>query len=176
MYMLDVIKSAFAPYMDGEKPPLHIGEAFNLWYYYSGVVQSKRATEVGFNTTQDEELKKVLEDLMRNVHDPILRELTEFLRNEAVSLPQTTPEKPTVGDFKDIPEGVKLTDVEIANSINWNELMGIQIATRGIIESTRADVGAMFARFQVMKLTWALTMKQLLQKREWISIPPYINK
>jgi hypothetical protein len=175
MYMLDVIKSAFAPYMDGEKPPLHIGEAFNLWYYLGGVAQSKRSAEVGYNTALDEDLKAVLHELIHQVHNPIIEELTQFLRNESVSLPNTTPEKPTTGNFKDIPEGAKFTDSEIANAINWNESMGIQIAVRGIIESTRADVGAMFAKYQMMKLTWALTMRQLLQKRGWLVIPPYIR-
>jgi hypothetical protein len=53
--------------------------------------------------------------------------------------------------------------------------MGIQIATRGIIESTRADVGVMFAKYQIMKITWSLTMKELLTKRGWLLVPPYIR-
>lgn len=123
MSLLEVLKSVFAPFMDGEKPPLQIGEAFNLWFYLAGVEQSLRNSEL-----------------------------------------------------QSIPPGAKLSDEELSNTIMFNELMGTQIAVRGFTESTRADVGAMFAKYLVMKSSWDLTMKQLMQKRGWLRIPPYLNR
>jgi hypothetical protein len=172
VYFMDVIKSAFEPFLDGEKKPLNVSEAYHLWYYLVGVEQSKRSAEVGINQTTDDELRNVLKDLINNVHNPIIEELTELLKKEGVPLPDSTPEKLTSGDFKEIPFGARLTDQEIANSVNWNELVGIQIAVRGMTESVRADIGATFAKYQIMKLTWSLTMKQLISKRGWLIAPP----
>jgi hypothetical protein len=147
--------------MDGEKPPLHIGEAYNLWYYLAGTTQSLRNSEVGYNTARDSDLRDRLQDLMRDVHHPIISE--------------TTDDKPQA-DFKNIPDGARLTDEEIATTIIFNELMGTQIAVRGLTEAVRADVGAMFSKYLVMKATWGITMKNLMQKKGWLLIPPYINK
>ncbi|MFC4767681.1 DUF3231 family protein [Effusibacillus consociatus] len=74
-----------------------------------------------------------------------------------------------------IPEGGKLTDDEIANQIVWATVIGIQIAVRGLSESTRADVAAMFAKYQILQVTWSVTMKQLMEKRGWLKVPPYFK-
>lgn len=172
MDWIAILKSAFAPYIDDKKPPLHIGEAFNLWYYLIGVEQSKRSTEVGFNSAQDAALRDRLQDLMQGVHNPIIQELQEFLKSENVPLPDVTPEKPINGSYKDIPPGAKLTDEEIANLVIFNELVGIQIAGKALTESVRADVGGMFTKYFMMKVAWSLTLKQLMQERGWLRIPP----
>lgn len=52
---------------------------------------------------------------------------------------------------------------------------GIQIAVRGLTESTRADVGSMFAKYQMLQVTWSLTMKQTIQKRGWLNVPPHFK-
>lgn len=175
MNIFEVIKSAFQPFLDVEKPPLHVGEAYYLWYYLIGTENTLRNDQVAYNIVQDDDLKKAIKDIMENVHLPMIKELTEFLSNEGVPLPQVTPEKPLGKDFIDIPEGARLSDEEIANQLVWATTMGIQIAVRGLTESTRADVGTMFAKYQMLQVTWALTMKQLMQKRGWLNVPPYFK-
>lgn len=33
MNILEILKDAFVPFMDGEKKPLHTGEVMNLWFF-----------------------------------------------------------------------------------------------------------------------------------------------
>lgn len=55
--------------------------------------------------------------------------------------------------------------MKIANQIVWATVIRIQIAVRGLSEATRADVAAMFAKYQILQVTWSVTMKQLNAKK-----------
>ncbi len=175
MNPFEVLKDAFLPLLDGEKKPLHVGEVMNLWFYLTGTEQTLRGDQISYNLVQDEELKEKLKDVIENVHRPMIEELKEFLRKEGVPLPETTPEK-TIGDYRSVPEGAKMTDEEIANFLAYNLVVGINAATRGITEAVRTDVGYMFMKYQMMKVTFALTLKELMIRKDWILIPPYYNQ
>ncbi|MBP1155087.1 MULTISPECIES: DUF3231 family protein [unclassified Paenibacillus] len=172
MNFFEIIKDTFKPFLDGEKPPLHVGEVMNLWFYLTGTEQTLRVDQVSYNVVQDPELKGKLEDIINNIHKPMINELTEFLKKEGISLPKSSPEKP-IGDYRTIPEGAKMSDEEIANLLAYNLVIGITSAVRGLTESVRADVGMMFAKNQMMKVTYSLTLKDLMVKRGWIKVPPY---
>lgn len=172
MSILELLKDMITPYTDGEKPPLHIGEAYHLWYYLAGVDHIIRCEQVAYNTAHDEELKTAVEDLITNIHKPMREELLTFLQSEGVPIPPSTPEKPLNGPFLNIPEGAVLSDEEVANLIAWAIVTGIQIGVRGLTESLRPDVAAMFAKNQIMHLTWSITMKNLMHKKGWIKLPP----
>ncbi|MGG1552334.1 DUF3231 family protein [Paenibacillus ferrarius] len=172
MNLIEVLKSAFEPFLDGDKPPLHIGEAYHLWYYKIGIENTLKNAQIGFNVCQDPELKEKINDLIENVLEPIKTELEDFLKNEGVPLPNISPEKPLIMDVSNLSEGIKLTDEETANQLSWAVLMGIQIATRGLTESVRADVGAHFGKYQMLLMIWGLNMKQLLTKKGWLHTPP----
>jgi hypothetical protein len=51
--------------------------------------------------------------------------------------------------------------------------MGVNYAARGLTESIRADVGLIFSKIILRKTTFGLTVKQYLDKHEWLRIPPY---
>lgn len=91
---------------------------------------------------------------------------------EGVPFPKTTPVKPA-GDFKDIPEGAKLNDEEMANLMSYNLAMGVNYASKGLTESIRADVGLIFSKIILRKTTAGLIMKQYLDRHEWLQIAPY---
>lgn len=173
MNYYEVIKDAFVPFLDNKKRPLNVGEVMNLWFYLIGTHQTLRIDQIAFNTTQDQELKSKLEEMIKDVHKPMTIELTEFFKAEGLALPNTTPEKPFGEELKEIPEHVKLTDEEIANLMIFNLTIGLNAAVRGITESVRADVGMMFAKYQMMKMTFMITFKDLMKKKGWINIPPY---
>jgi hypothetical protein len=174
MNIFEVVIDAIKPFTDGDKPPLHVGEVMNLWFFLTGVEQTLRADQVSYNIVRDPELKEKLEDIINNVHKPMIQQLTDFLRNEEVPLPETTPQKP-IGDYRDIPDGAKLTDKEIADLLSYNLVVGIMSACRGITEAVRPDVAMMFAKFQATKITFGLTLKDLMVKRGWLLVPPYYN-
>jgi hypothetical protein len=173
--LLEIIKDAIHPFADGEKPPLHVGEVMNLWFYLTGVEQTLRGDQISYNIVQDEELRDKLKDIINNVHRPMIEELTEFLRNEGIPLPETTPQKP-VGDYRGIPDGARLTDEEIAHLLSFNLVIGINSACRGMAEAVRPDVAAMFVKYQAMKMTFGLTLKELMIKRGWLLVPPYYER
>jgi len=172
MNLFELFKDTVKPFIDGDKPPLHVGEVMNLWFYLTGTEQTLRGDQMSFNIVQDPELKDKLEDIINNIHTPMILELKQFLRKEGVPLPDITPEKP-IGDYRTIPEGARLSDEEIANMLAYNLVVGIMSAARGITESVRADVGMMFSKYQMMKVAYSLTFKDLMVKRNWIRIPPY---
>lgn len=175
MNPFEILKSAFTPFVDGEKKPLHVGEVMNLWFYLTGTQQTLRGDQISYNIVQDEDLKEKLKDVIHNVHRPMITELEEFFRHEGIPLPSTTPEKP-IGDYRTIPDGAKMTDEEIANFLAYNLVVGINAAVRGLTESVRSDVGYMFAKYQMMKVTFSLTLKPLMEEKGWIRIPPYYNQ
>ena len=174
MNLFEVMKDAFGPFMDGEKKPLHVGEVMNLWFYLHGTEQTLRYDQHALNLAQDKELKEKLVDIIENVHRPMIKELTEFFMKEGIPLPDVGAEK-IVGDFKALPEGARMNDEEIANLVAYNLVVGITSAARGITESVRSDVGYLFTKYQMMKITYSLTFKALMIERNWLRIPPYYN-
>ncbi|MFP7298784.1 DUF3231 family protein [Neobacillus niacini] len=172
MKVFEVIQDIFQPFMDGEKRPLNVMEVSNLWFFLLGTETTMRSEEIAINLAQDPELVQILKDVREDVHIPIRDELKEFLMKEGVPFPQSTPEKP-FGDYKSIPEGAKLNDEEMANLMSYNLAMGVANAAKGLTESIRADVGLIFSKIILKKTTAGLTVKQYLDKHEWLRIPPY---
>lgn len=132
-----------------------------------------RNEEIAYNLAQDPELKDILKDVKEKVHQPIAFEISQLLRVEGVALPEATPVKP-IGDFKNIPEGAKLNDEEIANMMSFNLLLGINYASRGLTESIRADVGLLFFKIIAKKATLGLSLKRIMDQHGWIRMPPTV--
>ncbi|MBO1512466.1 DUF3231 family protein [Metabacillus bambusae] len=172
MNLFEMIHDAFEPFMDDEKKPLNVMEVTNLWFFLLGTETTMKNEEIGYNLAQDEELKQILLDVKENLHIPIKKELTEFLRKEGVPLPQSTPEKP-IGKYQNIPEGAKLNDEEIVNLMSYNLAMGVTYASRGLTESIRSDVGLIFVKIMMRKTIYGLKVKRYLEQHEWLRIPPY---
>lgn len=171
MNLFEILKDVIKPFLDGEKRPLHVGEVMNLWLYLTGTEQTIRADQLSYNIVEDTELKEKIADIINNVYRPMVEELKDFFRKEGVPLPETTPEKP-IGDFQNLPDGAKMTDKEIANLLSYNLAVGITAACRGITEAVRPDVALMFAKYQMMKMTFAVTLKDLMIKKNWTRLPP----
>lgn len=171
MNIFEVINDTFEPFLDGKKRPLNIMEATNLWFFLAISNTTMRNEEIAYNLAQDQELKEKLRDAKVSVHQPIAKEIQDFLLAERVSLPQETPPKPT-GNFQLIPEGAKLNDEEIANIMSFNLLIGITYASRGLTEAIRADVGLIFFKIIAKKAIFGSSLKKLMDKRGWLQVPP----
>ncbi|WP_426450708.1 DUF3231 family protein [Paenibacillus sp. S-38] len=172
MNLFDVFKDAIKPFLDGEKPPLNVGEVMNLWFYSTATEQTMRGEQVSYNIVQNEELKELLRVVIDDVHGPILEEVNGFLRAEGIPLPSTTPDKP-IGDFRSIPEGSYLSDEEVGNLLSFNIVLGMNYACRGMTEAVRPDVAAMFVKFQMKKMTYAVSLREFLMRQGWLKVPPY---
>lgn len=175
MNFFQIAKDTFEQFTDDEKRPLHVGEVMNLWFYLIGTEQTLRGDQISYNICQDEDLKKKLDEVIHDVHFPMIQELKEFFNKEGIPLPSTTPQK-TPGDYRNIPEGAKMNDEEIANFLAYNLVVGINAAVRGLTESVRADVGYMFVKFQMMKVAYSVTLKKLMDDKGWLNVPPFYNQ
>lgn len=171
MDFLQVAYDTFKPFIDDEKPPLNVLEVSNLWMFLAISNNTLRNEELAINTTHDDELKKILLDA-RVIHKGVAEEINKLLKQEGVSLPKDTPEKPHVTDVRNIPEGAKLNDEEIANLISFNLLLGVNYSARGLTESIRPDVGYIFFKVIAKKTILGVALKALMQKREWLRVPP----
>jgi Protein of unknown function (DUF3231) len=172
MNLFEMIHDTFEPFLDNEKKPINVMEVTNLWFFLLGTETTLRNEELGYNICQDEELKRIILDTKTNLHIPLKNEISEFLKKEGVPLPASTPEKP-VGEYRDLPEGAKLNDEELANLISYNLATGVTYAARGLTESIRADVGLLFSKIIMKKTLAGLQVKQYLEQNEWLRIPPY---
>ena len=172
MKFFEVIHDAFEPFIDGEKRPLNVMEVSNLWFFLLGTETTLRNEELGINLAQDPELKRILKETRETLHIPIRDELIEYLKKEGIPLPNSTPEKP-LGEFQSIPDGAKLNDEELANLMSFNLAQGVTFAAKGLSESIRADVGLIFSKIIYRKTMAGLVVKQYLEQREWLRIPPY---
>lgn len=134
MDLLEIAYDTFKQLIDGEKKPLNVLEVSNLWMFLAISNNTLRNEELAINITQDNELKKILQDA-REIHKSVAEEINTLLKEEGVPLPHDTPEKPLVTDIKNIPEGAKFNDEEIANLISFNLLLGVNYSARGLTES-----------------------------------------
>ncbi|MBB6217779.1 hypothetical protein HNQ80_003902 [Anaerosolibacter carboniphilus] len=170
MNLLEVAYDSFKPFINGEKKPLNVMEVSNLWFYLAICNNTLRNEELAYNTAQNSELKKILKDA-RDIHKSAAEEINKLLKSEGVPLPEDTPEKPDIV-IKNIPEGAKLNDEEIANLMSFNLLLGINYASRNLTESIRPDVGYVFFKVIIKKVLLGITLKDLMQKHNWLRTPP----
>lgn len=156
---------------DNHKDPLHVGEAMSCWSYLAFVSEIIVYIGVGLNMTTDSELKKHLQDAL-NLTKSHRKELSQFMQQEGVPLPEMPEDKPE-SNPNDVPLGAKLTDNEIANTININFIVAADMCAGMASEALRTDVALMFLKFQTDKLSLALKTKELMQNKGWLKVPPF---
>ncbi|MEN1968565.1 DUF3231 family protein [Lentibacillus sp. N15] len=158
---------------DNHKNPLHVGETMACWTYLNFVSGIIGYMEVAIHMTTDSELKKQLQNALQ-VPLSHKKELSQFMRKEGVSLPDMPEHKPE-SNPNDVPLGAKLTDNEIANTININFVVAADMCAGAASQSLRTDVAIMFLRYQIDKLSLGLKFKDLMQQKGWLKIPPFYH-
>ncbi|OAS82818.1 MULTISPECIES: DUF3231 family protein [Metabacillus] len=166
--VMDAMKSMT---VQDEDQPLHVGEVMACWIYLAGLELAKVSVQSAINTTDDDELKEILEEDMK-LGTSQRKRLHDFMIKEGISLP-SSPEDMPISDSKSIPLGVKLTDDVIANELSLKIISLIMKAASATTESIRTDVGLLFIQFQAEKLAFATRVKHLMRKRGWIKVPPF---
>ena len=170
--ILEAVKNVVQSFIDDEsKPPLHIGEAMACWSWLAQLAEDQVHTEAGINSTTDPELSKAFHEGVKMFKSQKER-LTEFLRLEGVHLPPLSESKPT-SNPNQIPLGVKLSDDELANSLNIKLVMGITFYANALTQSIRNDVRLIWVEFLQEYMTFSGTLKPLIKRRGWLKVPPY---
>ncbi|MEN2768419.1 DUF3231 family protein [Ornithinibacillus xuwenensis] len=157
--------------MNEQKAPLHVIEVGDLWKYLTIVEEFIRYEEIGLNTSADDEVIEMLNDVIRICESHVER-LSNFMKKEGIPLPEVTSAKPK-SNPKEIPLGVKLTDDEITNGVAFKLVNCMQASSKGQIDAIRIDVGMMWLQFYSDWVTFGTTLKTLMRKRGWLKVPPY---
>ncbi|MFD2043427.1 DUF3231 family protein [Ornithinibacillus salinisoli] len=153
------------------KSPLHVIEVGDCWKYLSIVEEFIRYEEIGLNTTTDDEVTELLNDVIKTCESQVKR-LSQFMKQEGIPLPEVSSAKPK-SNSKEIPLGVKLTDDEIANGLSFKLLNCMQTCSKGQIDAIRNDVAILWLEFFSEWVTLGTTLKTLMRKRGWLKVPPY---
>lgn len=171
MNLFEVMKDSFAPFLDGEKPPLHIGEAFNIWTFLAASQETVRNEMVFYNVASDPELRAKLKVLRDDVHRSAIEDLQNLLKEAGVPLPKESEMIPDL-DHCETPFGTKPTDAQIANLVVFNLNQGINYAAEYLTNTLRADVGYVFMKILTKKVMFGATFKPLMLKNGWVKVPP----
>ncbi|MHC0039394.1 DUF3231 family protein [Pseudoneobacillus sp. C159] len=167
----EAISSIIKNFVDGEpKPSLHVGEVMDLWTAYIAFNEAHVLYQVGLNTTTDTELKHAIHAAFNSSNEDT-QKVESFLLKEGVPLPAISSPKP-LSNPNSVPEGVKLTDEEIANLIAVKVAASITFCAQAMSKSIRTDVGLLFFEFQVNLMRYAAPLKNLMKERGWLRIPP----
>jgi hypothetical protein len=165
------ITALFKNIVDSEpEPPLHVGEVMSLWTALTAFQESRALYQAALNTTTDPELKHALENALEGSTRDYNR-LKNFLIKEGVPLPSINEDKPKSNPL-DVPQGVKLTDDEIANLIGVKVASSITFCAQAMSQSIRTDVGLTFFHVQIELMKYASVLKNLMKKRGWLKSPP----
>lgn len=151
--------------------PLHVGEVMACWMYLAGLELAKVTVQAGINTTDDDELRSILDEDMK-LGTSQRERLHDFMIKEGITLPPAPADMP-ISNPNSIPLGVKLTDDVLANELSLKIISLIMNAASATSQSIRTDVGLLFVQFLAEKLAFATRLKHLMRKRGWIQVPPF---
>ncbi|MBG9451508.1 hypothetical protein ABE67_20115 [Cytobacillus firmus] len=167
----EAIKETIKNFADNEpKPPLHVGEVMDLWTLYTAFHEAHSLYYIALNMTKDSELLHTIRSSIEGSKADT-KMIEDFLLKEGVPLSLTNAEKP-LSNPDSVPEGVKLTDGEIANLISVKLAASLTFCAQAMSKTVRTDVGLMFFTLQVHLMEIASPLKNLMRKRGWLRIPP----
>lgn len=168
--VLEAVTNVFKSFADDEpKPPLTVVETSNSWLYYAFLHDALGVSQAALNTTTVVNLSEAIHEELIKVQ---MTELQTLLVEEGVPLPPASEQKPKCKS-DDIPQGVKMTDYEIANELSLKIATAVVTCATVVSESIRNDVGILFARFLSQKIAYGTNLKTLMKKRGWLKVPPY---
>jgi hypothetical protein len=170
--IIQAVNNVIQSFVDDEqKPLLHVGEVTSCWSYLSELADEQVHSEAGVNSTTDPELRKAFHEGIKMFKSQKER-MIAFMLSEGVPIPPLSESKPQ-SNPSDIPLGVKLSDDELANSLNIKIVILISYCANAIIQSNRNDVTLIWLEYLQEYMTFGATLKELVKRRGWFKIPPY---
>lgn len=149
----------------------HVGEVMSLWTYYAAAEALRAALRIAGNHTNDKELSQALAGTVTDILNPQIDKLTAVMKREGVPFPTQPAEVATTAE-RDIPPGVKLTEMTIANRLVAG-LEGLMVtANAGLMQALRDDLGLLFLQIHSQLIAQAQIVKKLMRRRGWLQVPP----
>lgn len=150
--------------------PLHYGEVFNIWSNLAGNHGLVAGYQTFINHTGDEDLRKILEDLIQCLKDEN-KQLEQILKMNGVGLPPAPPERP-IARLEDIPIGARFNDPEISAALSLNIAAGLVACSQAMGMSIREDIAMMYGQFHMSKAQLGAKLLRLNKAKGWLIPPP----
>lgn len=152
--------------------PMHYGEVFGVWNYLSTLKGAYVAYQTYINHTGDHDLRKFLENMVRDIK-PEIDQVSELLKENGVALPPSPPDRPKAS-LDDIPAGARFNDPEIAAMVSLDIAAGLVACSQIIGQSIREDIGVMFGGFHTSKAQHGVRLLRINKEKGWL-VPPPLN-
>lgn len=150
--------------------PLHYGEVFTMWSHMLANNGMIAGFQTFFNHAGDEELKKILEDLVQLVKEEN-KQLEKILKSNGVGLPPAPPERP-VARLEAIPAGARFNDPEISAAVSLDIAAGLVACSQAMGMATREDFAMMYGQFHLAKAQIGAKLLRLNKAKGWLVPPP----
>jgi hypothetical protein len=154
-----------------QQEPMHYGEVFSAWSYLATAQGMVAGYQVFINHTGDEDLKKFLEDLLKNDIKSEIEQLQNLLKANGIALPPAPPERPSAS-IENIPPGARINDAEVAAKVSTDIAAGLVACSQAMGQSIREDIGMMFGQFHMKKALAGATLLRLNKEKGWLIPPP----
>jgi len=159
-----------------KEEPMHYGEVFSVWSHLLTSKQMLAAYETLLNHAGDEDLRKLLEDIIENGIKNEIEEVEVLLKENGVGLPPAPPERPNAC-LENIPAGARFLDPEIAAKISADIAAGLIACSTIMGQTIREDIAAMYGQFHMKKAQYGVRALKLNKEKGWLVPPPlHINK
>ena len=150
--------------------PLHYGEVFGIWTNLAIDYGMIAGYQTFYNHTGDEDLRKIIEDLVQVTRDEV-KQLEKILKSNGIGLPPAPPERP-VAKIEDIPPGAKFNDPEISAALSADIAAGLMSCSQAMGMSTREDIALMYGQFHMNKAQLGAKLLRLNKSKGWLVPPP----
>ncbi len=155
--------------------PLHYGEIFGAWSYLLSMKGAMAKYQTLINHTGDHDLRKYLEDYIRNLVKPQMNEIENLLKANGIGLPPTPPERP-IASMENIPVGARFNDVEIAGGAITDISAGLLACSQIMGQSLREDIAMMFGQFHLAIAQQGAALLRLNKDKGWVVKPPSFER
>ncbi|MBM7659806.1 hypothetical protein JOC85_000573 [Bacillus mesophilus] len=170
--IVEAVKDLLQTNFDNEpKAPLHVGEVMSCWMYLALMDEATIYLQIGINTTNDDEVRKLLIDSMKQCSTQANR-FKDLMRKEGIHQPPTSEPRPD-SEPNSVPLGAKLTDEEIMNGLSLKTATAVIHCATAASQAIRVDIGAAFTHCLLEKLKFGASLREAMRKRGWIKVPPY---
>ncbi|MBA9083950.1 hypothetical protein FHR92_000404 [Fontibacillus solani] len=150
--------------------PMHFGEIFSVWQASMLAKGTVSCYQAYLNHSGDNDLKKILEDLIDQAKQEI-KECDTLLTENGIAPAPVLPERPPV-KLEEIPVGARFTDPEIAAKIAADNSLGLVACSQIMGQSIRVDIGALFAKYHLSKATLGVRILEMIKEKGWLIPPP----
>lgn len=151
--------------------PLHVGEVMNLWKILDAFEHGHAMIQGLLNHTADPELKRCMESFLKDFEGVWMTRVKQFMQNHGIPLAPAGTDKPKA-DEREVPNGAKFTDPEIATFLAAKVVAGTGIVQHALLECLNYDLATMLLELEVAAYRQGFVIREIMERRGWLAVPP----